>query len=46
MMKWEKGETQMLILDVRDYVAQQINSESITGDEAGDGWGLFFLSKI
>lgn len=46
MMKWEREEAWVLILDVTDYVSEQTNSESISGDEAGDGQRLFFLKEI
>ena len=46
MMKWEREEAWVLILDVTDYVSEQTNSENISGDEAGDGRRLFFLKKI
>lgn len=46
MMKWEREEAWVLIIDVTDCVAEQTNSEGIFGDTAGDGWGLFFRRKI
>lgn len=39
MMKWKREEMQVLILDVIDDVAEQTNSESISGDEAEDVGG-------
>lgn len=43
MMKGKREETQVLILDVIDDVADQTNSESISGDEAEDVGGCFSL---
>lgn len=46
MMKREREEAKVLILDVTDYVTEQTNSESISRDKARGGWNLFFLQKI
>lgn len=46
MMKWEREAAPVLILDVTDYVLEQTNSESISGDEAGDGSGVVLPQNI